>query len=265
MVFSGDFPGRVLCHWPRKKGTRGCPSKLDQQVLNPTPLNPTPATCHKRRQKLSCNFRTVALRKLQSRNCTAGARFSAVRSSFLPKAALQRTKNCIEIEKALLQKSVALSWRFSYALTFRIPHLGLADLFFLWRYCKSLAHDRGVPNVPEDLPCRKLLDPSGESSIGFVPGRRSAVRRVEIAPDDFGVEVQTTFWGGVSSVMFSFSPTFLHPPQVSYEGNRRGVENGPYISVSEHVLIPADNSGQEMWEQFAAHLLDPLNKGPRIS
>ena len=48
-----------------------------QQVLNPTPLNPTPATCHKRKRKLCCNFRNAALRKL---HCRIG--FSAVRMSF---------------------------------------------------------------------------------------------------------------------------------------------------------------------------------------
>ena len=35
-----------------------------QEVLNPTPLNPTPATCHKRKRKLRCSFRKVALQKL---------------------------------------------------------------------------------------------------------------------------------------------------------------------------------------------------------
>ena len=35
-----------------------------QQVLNPTPPNPTPATWHKRKRKLHCNFQTIALQKL---------------------------------------------------------------------------------------------------------------------------------------------------------------------------------------------------------
>ena len=48
-----------------------------QQVLNPTPINPTPATCHKRKQKLRCNLRNAALQKL---NCNIG--FSAVQTSF---------------------------------------------------------------------------------------------------------------------------------------------------------------------------------------
>ena len=49
-----------------------------QQVLNPTPLNPTPATCHKRnsrKRKLRCSFRNAALQKL---HCNIG--FSAALS-----------------------------------------------------------------------------------------------------------------------------------------------------------------------------------------
>ena len=48
-----------------------------QQVLNPTPLNPTPATCHKRKRKLRCRFRNAALQKLH-----CNIRFSAVPMSF---------------------------------------------------------------------------------------------------------------------------------------------------------------------------------------
>ena len=49
-----------------------------QEVLNATPLNPTPATCHKRKQKLRCNFQKVALQKLP-----CNIRFSAMRKLFL--------------------------------------------------------------------------------------------------------------------------------------------------------------------------------------
>ena len=40
-----------------------------QQVLNLTPLNPTPATFHKRKRKLRCSFRSAALQKL---HCNIG-------------------------------------------------------------------------------------------------------------------------------------------------------------------------------------------------
>ena len=84
-------------------------------------LNPTPATRYNRKQKLHCNFRKVALQKL---NCNI--RFSAVRTSFLPKAALQQTKNCTATLKKLHCKKVPLSCRFQDP-TFRLPRLGPAD------------------------------------------------------------------------------------------------------------------------------------------
>ena len=97
-----------------------------QQVLNPTPLNPTPATRHMRKQKLRCSFRNAALQKL---HCNIG--FSAVRKSFGPEAVLQQTKNCnCNIEKAALQESGAflpLSCG-SQAPTFRHPRLGSAEI-----------------------------------------------------------------------------------------------------------------------------------------
>ena len=88
-----------------------------QQVLNPTPLNPAPATCHKRKRKLRCNFRNAALQKL---HCNIG--FSAVRKSFGPKAALQQTKNCTATSKKLRCRKVALSCRFPAG--FKPPRLG---------------------------------------------------------------------------------------------------------------------------------------------
>ena len=42
-----------------------------------TPLNSTPATFHRRKQQLRCNFRKVALQKLHCNIC-----FSAMRTSF---------------------------------------------------------------------------------------------------------------------------------------------------------------------------------------
>ena len=89
----------------------------DQQILNPTPLNPTPATCHKRKRKLRCSSRNAALQKL---HCNIG--FSAVPKSFGPKAALQETKNCTATSKKLRCRKVALSCRFPAG--FKPPRLG---------------------------------------------------------------------------------------------------------------------------------------------
>ena len=94
--------------------TRG---QTAQQVLNPTPLNPAPATCHKRKRKLRCSFRNAALQKL---HCNIG--FSAVRKSFGPKAALQQTENCTATSKKLRCRKVALSCRFRAG--FKPPRLG---------------------------------------------------------------------------------------------------------------------------------------------
>ena len=91
-----------------------------QEVPNPTPLNPTPATCHKRKRKLRCNFRKVALQKLHY-----NIRFSAVRKSILPKAALQQAKNCSATLKKLRCRKVALSCRFP--ADFKLPRLGPAQ------------------------------------------------------------------------------------------------------------------------------------------
>ena len=89
----------------------------NQQVLNPTPLNPTPATCHERKLKLRCSFRNAALQKLHCNIC-----FSAARKSFLPKAALQQARNCTATLEKLRCKKVALSCRFP--ADFKLPRLG---------------------------------------------------------------------------------------------------------------------------------------------
>ena len=100
-----------------------CKVVSNQQVLNLTPLNPTPATCHKRKRKLHCSFRSAALQEL---HCNIV--FSAVRKPFGPKAALQQTKNCTATSKKLHCRKVALSCRFPadwfWAPTFRHPRLG---------------------------------------------------------------------------------------------------------------------------------------------
>ena len=109
----------------RQKKTIARNRGVSQQVLNPTPLNPTPATCHKRKRKLRCNFWNAALQKL---HCNNG--FSAVRMLFRPKscAAASKKLQC-NIEKAALQESGAflpLSCGFQ-APTFRHPRLGPAE------------------------------------------------------------------------------------------------------------------------------------------
>ena len=76
---------------------------LHQQVLNPTPLNPTPATCHKRKRKLRCSFRNAALQKL---HCNIG--FSAVRKSLGPEAVsvLQPLRGAVEVVVCLVAASM---------------------------------------------------------------------------------------------------------------------------------------------------------------
>ena len=88
-----------------------------QEVLNLTPLNPTPATCHKRKREFHCSFRKVALQKLHCNIC-----LSAARKSFLPKAALQQAKNCSATLKKLHCRTFALSCCFP--ADFKLPCLG---------------------------------------------------------------------------------------------------------------------------------------------
>ena len=72
----------------------------------PHPSKPTPATYHKRKQKLVCNFRKGALQKLH-----CNIRFSAVWKPFSPKAALQRAETTLQHWKSC----VARKWRFPAA------------------------------------------------------------------------------------------------------------------------------------------------------
>ena len=99
-----------------------------QEVLNPTPLNPTPATFRKRKRKLHCSFRNAALQKLH-----CNIRFSAVRKLFFfnKSCAAAGEKLQCNIEKAALQESGAflpLSCGFQ-APTFRHPRLGPREVF----------------------------------------------------------------------------------------------------------------------------------------
>ena len=110
---------QIADHRPKRGGSQDISAeRLHQQVLNPTPLNPTPATCHKRKRKLRCNFRNAALQKL---HCNIGLRFSAVRMSFWPKAALQQAKK-LQCNTEKLHCRKVLSCRFQ-APTFRRPRL----------------------------------------------------------------------------------------------------------------------------------------------
>ena len=120
----------------RKEQSQGFPDRkgnFSQQVLNLTPLNPTPATCHKRKRKLRCSFWSAALQEL---HCNIV--FSAVRKSFGPKTALQQTKNCTATSKKLRCRKVALSCRFPAA--FKPPRLGthVSDLLIFPGVRKSL-------------------------------------------------------------------------------------------------------------------------------
>ena len=102
----GDFSG-VL--WPEGPG-----EIFDQQVLNPTPLNPTPATCHKRKRKLRCSFRNVALQKLH-----CNIRFSAA-WNFYQKLRCRKRKTALQLRKSC----VAGKWRFPAAfLRVSSPHV----------------------------------------------------------------------------------------------------------------------------------------------
>ena len=89
-----------------------------QQVLNPTPLNPAPATCHRRKRKLRCSFRNAVLQKL---HCNIG--FSQCGCHFDQKscAAAGEKLQC-NIQKAALQEKVPLSCRFP--ADFKLPRLG---------------------------------------------------------------------------------------------------------------------------------------------
>ena len=78
----------------------------------PYPSKPHPCNMPQPKTEVALKF----LKKLRRRRCTANIRFSAMQTSFLPKAALQKTEDCI----ATLKKLRFRLPRF----TFRLPHLG---------------------------------------------------------------------------------------------------------------------------------------------
>ena len=91
------------------------------------------------KQKLRCSFRKACAAETALQHS-----LSAVRKSFVPKAALQQTKNCTATSKKLRCRKVALSCRFSagfQAPTFRHPRFGLADVgMVLRKFCDKLLH-----------------------------------------------------------------------------------------------------------------------------
>ena len=133
-----------------------------QQVLNPSPLNPTPATCHKRKRKLHCNFRKVALQKLH-----CNTRYSEVRTSFLPKAALQQANKCSATLKKPRCKKVALSCCFP--ADFKPPRLctHLQDLLNLRK--------RQNTHTPNFALAMLIVD-----FVGVVRGFRGLIDRMHI-------------------------------------------------------------------------------------
>ena len=110
----------------------------------PTPLNPSPAICHKR-QKSRCNFRKVALQKLH-----CNIRFS---SRFDQKLRCNKPKMCCNIEKAALPLSCGFQ-----APTSRNPRSRPAD------------HPKGTTlreALRGNLPRRGLCEGLFEGSAGL--------------------------------------------------------------------------------------------------
>ena len=75
-------------------------------VFFSTLINPTPATCHKRKEKLRCNFRIGVLERLH-----CNIHFSAVQMWFLPKLRCNKRKTALQHWK----RCVARKWRFPAA------------------------------------------------------------------------------------------------------------------------------------------------------
>ena len=135
-LFWVDFFGWILRLWKRPKyrttacasyNKRGCCMYMArfrvflrvvaffQEVLNPTPLDPTPATCHKRNG--SC---TAVFGMLHCRNCTAT--FASLQCG----RHLQQKLRCSKRNIALQHRNrcVAEKWRFPAAcLRVSSPHV----------------------------------------------------------------------------------------------------------------------------------------------
>ena len=94
-----------------------------QQVLNPTPLNPAPATCHKRKRKLRCSFRECCAAETALQHWL----FCSEEVIWTKSCAAANEKLHCNIAKAALQESGAflpLSCGFQ-APTFRHPRSDL--------------------------------------------------------------------------------------------------------------------------------------------
>ena len=98
-----------------------------QQVLNPTPLNPTPATCHQRKTQVALQFSECCAAEVALQHWL----FCSPDVIFTKSCAAASKKLQCNIEKAALQESGAflpLSCG-SQAPTFRHPRLGPAERF----------------------------------------------------------------------------------------------------------------------------------------
>ena len=124
------------------KLSRSSETCLDQQVLNPTPLDPTPATYQQAKTEvaLQCSETYAAEVALQhSLFCTADI-------PFYKKLHCKKRKACIATSKKLRCRKVALSCRFP--ANFRLPHLGshvweknlqgLKSWAWLIRFCRTV-------------------------------------------------------------------------------------------------------------------------------
>ena len=122
MQFGGfGVPGLCSRSGRLQRYTSASPS-----LVNPTSLNPTPATCHKRKKKLRCNFWKVALQKL---HCQHSDFCSATVVFFIKSCAATSEELHGNIEKAALQECgvfLLLPCGFQ-APTYRPPRLGPAE------------------------------------------------------------------------------------------------------------------------------------------
>ena len=83
--------------------------------------------------EVALQFLELAPQKLHCNIC-----FSAMRTSFLPKAALQQTKNCTATLKKLRCRKVALSWHTRLGLAEIVPGNQGRNLNFLSERGKGL-------------------------------------------------------------------------------------------------------------------------------
>ena len=165
---------------------------VGQQVPSPTPLNPTPVTCHKREQKLHSNFWKVALQKLH-RNIRFFCNADVI---FLKSCAATDEKLHCNIDKAGLRESGAfLPLRCGFqALTFRLPQ---QEALTLWE------HRRKNAPLWDDYPSSSLRDETWTqnclfSNLSGAPG---------ISGQIFGISRQKSLISLVSKDI----PNFLAP------------------------------------------------------